>query len=137
MRDTYTTIHSNNSNRSIWRTSGAGMRRTTVKNKTSIIWNGISKGKYKLSFHLWVGMWVRKKKLKDTYTTIHSNNSNRSIWRTSGAGMRRTTVKNKTSIIWNGISKGKYKLSFHLWVGMWVRKKKLKDTYTTIHSQFN
>ena len=25
------------------------------------IWNGISKGKYKFSFHLWVGMWVRKK----------------------------------------------------------------------------
>ena len=50
--------------------------------------------------------------------------------------MRRTTVKNKTSIIWNGIGKGKYKLSFLLWVGVWVRKKKLKDTYTTIHSQF-
>ena len=37
--------------------------------------------------------------------------------------------------IWNRIGKGKYKLSFHLWVGMWVRKKKLKDTYTIIHSQ--
>ena len=86
------------------------------------IWNGIGKGKYKLSLQLWVGMWVRNK-LKDTYTTIHSNNSNHSIWRTSGAGMRQTTVKNKTSIIWNGISKGKYKLSLQLWVGMWVRKK--------------
>ena len=25
------------------------------------IWNGIGKGKYKLSFLLWVSMWVRKK----------------------------------------------------------------------------
>ena len=25
------------------------------------IWNGISKGKYKLNLHLWVGMWVRKR----------------------------------------------------------------------------
>ena len=38
------------------------------------IWNGIGKGKYKLSFHLWVGMWVRKKKMKYTYTNKHSRN---------------------------------------------------------------
>ena len=25
------------------------------------IWNRIGKGKYKLSYVLWVGMWVRKK----------------------------------------------------------------------------
>ena len=28
---------------------------------TNNIWNGIGKGKYKLSLQLWVGMWVRKK----------------------------------------------------------------------------
>ena len=25
------------------------------------IWNGIGKGKYKLSLQVWVGMWVRKR----------------------------------------------------------------------------
>ena len=49
---------------------------------------------------------------------------------------RKIAQSNTKNNIWNGISKGKYKLSFLLWVGMWVRKKKLKDTYTTIHSQF-
>ena len=42
-------------------TSGTGMHRTLIQNNTSIIWNGIGKGKYKLSLHLWVGMWIRKK----------------------------------------------------------------------------
>ena len=95
------------------------------------IWNGIGKGKYKLSFHLWVGMWVRKKKLKDTYTSKHSQ----LVGCTSSAGMRQTLLQKNTSIIWNGIGKAKYKLSFHLWVGMWVRKKKLKYTYTNKHSR--
>ena len=84
------------------------------------IWNWIGKGKYKLSWHLWVGMWVRKKKIE---IYLHKKHSMKSIWCTSGVGMHQTLVHNQTSIIWNGIGKGKYKLSLHLWVGMWVMKK--------------
>ena len=40
------------------------------------------------------------------------------MWRTSTVGMHWTLVQIQTSIIWNGIGKGKYKLILQLWVGM-------------------
>ena len=96
------------------------MRWTTVKNKTSIIWNGISKGKYKLSFLLWVGMWVRKKKLKDTYTKIH---------RQSVGSQKNRQYMYVYKNIWNGISKGKYDSLLELWTGEWMVNKFIY-TYT-------
>ena len=63
------------------------------------IWNIIGKGKYKLSYVLWVGMWV-KEEITQEYTKLKEILEN----------------------IWNIIGKGKYKLNV-LWVGMWVRKK--------------
>ena len=42
--------------------AAVGMHQTLQNNlQISIIWNGTGKGKYKLSLHLWVGMWVSKK----------------------------------------------------------------------------
>ena len=82
-------------------------------------------------------MWVRKKQVE---RYLHKKTQYQ-LRRTSVEGhvpdpTQKIAQSNTKNNIWNGISKGKYKLSFHLWVGMWVRKKKLKDTYTTIHSQF-
>ena len=80
------------------------------------IWNGIGKGKYNLSYLLWVGMWVRKNKVWKYLHKIHTK------WQRK---LKKESVTNMYVYenIWNRIGKGKYKLSFHLWVGMWVRKK--------------
>ena len=52
--------------------------------------------------------------MKDTYTTIHNQ------WVPINPSIRNMYIYEN---IWNRIGKGKYKLSYVLWVGMWVRKK--------------
>ena len=58
-----------------------------------------------------------RNKLKDTYTKIH----NESVG--SNQTTATLTIYVRLENIWNRTGKGKYKFSFHLWVGMWVRKK--------------
>ena len=61
----------------------------------------------------WVYGYGRNK-LKDTYTIIHNQ------WAPINPSIRNMYVYEN---IWNRIGKGKHKLSYVLWVGIWVRKK--------------
>ena len=102
-------------------------------------WNVKGNGKYKKEFIGMSGKMDKEDKLKYTYIL-----KCQCIWGGHKVLDYRTLVlrpppritprdfrverKGKNAMflmnnIWNGIGKGKYKLSLQLWVGMWVRKK--------------